>query len=315
MQGGSEANAHLVAVGKEFLQRCARVAPALHAKLFLAPLLAAAIGGIDSSLSPHLISAAVDAASAGGPAERTGASACAEAPQGRPKGPEKPPLKRMLFAADGSGVDGGRLLQRWQKCALDEICEHVAPSNAAKLAALVRSLPDLVALLRQALPAQPPQHDITGWPGMGHSTVLLAVLCKEMSAQDRDSAEEGSVDAPTELTQTYKASRKYVRQLETRHLVAFLRFLVLHGGPPLPSCQAPAAAAPLPAHLRLQVVQDGITLLEASLASAQKDTPSDARHPSQVPTRCQRQQCTPFVPSCLCCHLWTPILKQTYAVS
>ncbi|BDA40884.1 probable neuroblastoma-amplified sequence at N-terminal half [Coccomyxa sp. Obi] len=274
--GGSETHANLLAVGKEFLQRCARVAPALHAKLFLAPLLAAAIGGIDPSLSPHLISAAVNASSTGG---WLGESAAAEAPQGRPKGLEKLPLKRMLFAADGSGEDGSQLLQRWQKCALDEICEHVTPSNAAKLAALIRSLPDLVALLRQALPAQPPQQDITGWPGMGHSTVLLAVLCKEMSAQDRESAEEGSSDAPTDLSQTYKASRKHVRQLEARHLVAFLRFLVLRGQPPLPSCQAPA---PLPAPLRLQVVQDGIALLEANLASAQKDTPSDARHPSQM---------------------------------
>ncbi len=97
------------------------------------------------------------------------------------------------------------------------------------------------------------------------------------------------MDAPIDLSQTYKASRKHVRQLEARHLVAFLRFLVLRGPPPLPSCRVPAAPAPLSAPLRLRIVQDGITLLEASLASAQKDTCSYARHPSQVLARCQPQ--------------------------
>ncbi len=252
--------------------------PAMNAKLFLAPLLAAAVMVADSSLSQQIIATVLDVSCMG---ERNGESVPRDTGQEPQRGAEKPPLKRMLFAADETQADSSQLLQRWQRCALDEICARVTPSNAAKMAALIRILPDLSALLRQALPAQPPQQDTAHWPGLGHSTVLLALLCKEMSAQPQGSTEDQGPES-SDLAQAYKAGRKYLKQLEAGHLAAFLRFLLLRSRPPLPSGALPAEPAQLPGPLRLQVVQDGITLLKAIVASAEKDEPLDAGHPAKV---------------------------------
>ncbi|EIE26521.1 hypothetical protein COCSUDRAFT_64531 [Coccomyxa subellipsoidea C-169] len=277
LDGSQAANQHLPAA-KEFLQRCSRVVPAMNAKLFLGPLLAAAVTVAHSSLSPQIIATVLDGSCMG---ERNGESLPKDTGQERQRGAEKPPLKRMLFAADETQADSSQLLQRWQRCALDEICARVTPSNAAKMAALIRSLPDLSALLRQALPAQPPQQDTAHWPGLGHSTVLLALLCKEMSAQPQGRTEDQRPES-SDLAQAYKAGRKYLKQLEAGHLAAFLRFLLLRSRPPLPSGALPAEPAQLPGPLRLHVVQDGITLLKAIVASAEKDEPLDAGHPAKV---------------------------------
>lgn len=280
MQGGSQGKQQLPAA-KEFVQRCSRIAPEMNAKLLLAPMLAAAVAGIDTSFSPQIITTVLNATSTRELTECNGEAAPQMAPQERPRGAEKPPLKRMLFAADDTADSGQQLVQRWQRSALDEICVRVTPSNAAKLAALIRSLPDLVALLRQALPTEPLEHDSAEVPPLGHSTVLLALLYKQMSAEPRDAA-ENKESASQDLAQTYKASRKYLKQLEAGHLTTFLRFLLLRGRPPLPLSAVPTAPALLPGPLRLQIVQDGITLLDAIVASAEKDNIPNARHAPQV---------------------------------
>lgn len=279
----------------------------MKAKVFIAPLLAAAVAGIDGSLSMHIVFAAEaeDHARQGVPGE----SEPEDAPQEAPRAAERPPLKRMLFAADSARADAGQLLQGWQGAALQEICAQVTPENAVKLAALIRSLPNLAALLQQSLSAAPEQPDAAREPGVRHSTVLLALLCKQMSCRgakgDRVELSEGGVNASTELQQAWRTSRVHLKQLEPGHLAAFLRFLLMCGRQPLPSCGLPAGAAPLPDPLRLEVAQDGIATLEAALskgakAAAREDKQHSAAQPSQVLAQCSVAPPHRFYYPCCC---------------
>ncbi|KAK9916721.1 hypothetical protein WJX75_006244 [Coccomyxa subellipsoidea] len=107
--GGSQGKQQLPAA-KEFVQRCSRIAPEMNAKLLLAPMLAAAVAGIDTSFSPQIITTVLNATSTGELTECNGEAAPKMAPQERPRGAEKPPLKRMLFAADDTADSGQQLI-------------------------------------------------------------------------------------------------------------------------------------------------------------------------------------------------------------
>ncbi len=268
-----------------WVQRAARAAPGLSAKLFVSPALAAAARSAAPAAAQSMLLAACAAHAPpdaeGWAAERPTANGDVAA--GRAAG-AAPHARRQLFsaakgngtAAHGSDDSWTAVLAEWHARALAEVLQQVSHANVAKLAALVRSLPDAHAQLSRE--ASQPQLCV------GYSAVLLALACKALSEEtpqheaERGSqpgvAEEAAPEEAAERAQReYKACRKLLRQLAPAHLAALLRYALLQGphplGAALPQCRAAHALRALRpgGALRAQGVQDAVALLQAALGA------------------------------------------------
>lgn len=245
-QDKSPDSQQLLQTCRTFVQRSASILPSLNVKLLTAPFFSAAVRNVDVPSSK----AFMDRAAA-----------------------------RQAQSKELHGPSA------WRQAAAREIFAHVCPANATKLAMLVRSLPDASPLPSDFQPqadAQPAEEGVAA--GLGPSAVPLILLCKvlsnpvgnEASSAPTASPGDGSAaaaqvnDTANNLQQEYKWCRKYLKQLEAIQLNALLRFTLL-GGPQPVQMALRLTPLQLPGPLRLQIVQDGISLLKAALAKSSPD--------------------------------------------
>ena len=316
VQGADTTQAqHHLQAARDWVQRAARVGPSLDAMLFVAPLLSAAIrSAAPSAAEEVLLEATCSAEQAAcmqnkhatgdedGPAHRPAhaagtANGSASAPflsaashgAGREHAEKgRPHAKRQLFAInDEAGREAAAqlLAPRWNACGLAQILEHATATNAAKLAALMRCLPDAEALI-SADGGRSGEESSSPEPRVGHGAVLLAATSSALSeaassgAPGPGNSGNGGLqkaDAESDLQRQYSACRKLMRQLEPLQLAALLRYLLADGPHPftrvLPGAcgeARPAAALQPGGPLRAQAVQDGVALIQAALAKTAK---------------------------------------------
>ena len=304
-QGCSEGDLLGLSSAALFVQRASKAAPGLDARLFVGPVIAAALQGASAKMSRTLFLALVPVSASA--AEQTTHT--------------KQPLKRALFPEhqQQTDVDGDLHLYEtaatWTQQAFSQIGRHVSASNASQLASLVRSLPLVQAIRSFQAPPDPAGSHIL--PPLSHSTVLLAYLMKALPAPA--SQQGASVTSPAiphqadvdshpvsagladgsrpdttraaqqqlrstaagqaleaSLEEAYKRCRKHLRQLEACQLTALLRFWLLQGPAPVPGMDS--SRPKLHSALRSRMLQDGVAAIMRLVDKA----PGSPQLPSEV---------------------------------